>query len=85
MKYELFTIASAIVIYGSKLPLGACLFWACSISQLLNESGVNSPSAVSFTVPFTVLSQTPVDNTASKYFHNHCMRNVDILWIPDCF
>ena len=30
----LFTIASAMVIYVSKLPLGACSIRACSISKL---------------------------------------------------
>ena len=29
-----FTIASAMVIYVSKLPLSACSIWACSISKL---------------------------------------------------
>ena len=51
----LFTIASAMVIYVSKLPLGACSIRACSISKLRNGSGVNSPAAVSF----TDLPQTP--------------------------
>ena len=32
--YTLFTSASALVIYVSKLPLGACLIRACSISKL---------------------------------------------------
>ena len=29
-----FTSASGLVIYISKLPLGACMIWACSISKL---------------------------------------------------
>ena len=32
--YSLFTSASALVIYVSKLPLGACSIRACSISKL---------------------------------------------------
>ena len=31
---RVFTIASAMVIYVSKLPLGACSIRACSISKL---------------------------------------------------
>ena len=58
----LFTSASALVIYVSKLPLGACSIRACSISKL-RKSGVNSPTAVSF----TILSQTP---RRPSYFQN---------------
>ena len=34
-----FTSASALVIYVSKLPLGACSIRACSISKLRERSG----------------------------------------------
>ena len=51
----LFTSASALVMYVSKLPLDACSIRACSISKLRHGSIVNSPAAVCF----TVFSQTP--------------------------
>ena len=69
---QLFTIALAMVIYVSKLPLGACSIQACSISQLRNGSGVNSPAAVSF-LPFFL--KLPVDQATSKIIplmHEEC-------------
>ena len=45
---------SALVIYVSKLPLGACSIRACSLASCGNGSIVNSPAVVYF----TVLSQT---------------------------
>ena len=50
-----FTSASALEIYVSKLPLGACSIRACSISKLRKWIDYNSPAAVYL----TVLSQTP--------------------------
>ena len=38
-KVHLFTSALALVIYVSKLPLGACSIRACSISKLRERSG----------------------------------------------
>ena len=55
LRPRLFTSASVLVIYVSKLPLGTCSIRACSISKLLKWIDYNTPAAVYF----TVLSQTP--------------------------
>ena len=81
---HLFTIASAMVIYVSKLPWACVRFEPVLLASCGNGPGVNSPAAVYF----TVLSQTPFSNSPSikllPKFH-HCVSDVDIHWIPDCF
>ena len=72
--------AHALVIYVSKLPLGACSIRVCSISKLRKWIRCKLPDSSVF---YSSFSDSPSTKLLPKF--HHCVSDVDILWILDCF
>ena len=70
----------AMVIYASKPPLGACSIRACFISKLRKCVRCKLASSSVFYCSF---SNSPSTKLLPKF--HHCMSDVGILWILDCF